>query len=226
VMQAGGHGNERSAPSGLLGSLLLHAACCVVLLKSTSWRLETIPEHSIEVEIVTSLPVAAGTESELQLPDSRSVTTPYPIVPDRKAVSVAPSDTTLRSVKPTRMLSEMILNDPRSRKAKETLSVMAADEQMIQLCSIEAMAQVGAWKETFQPDLLVAYAMKGIKISGYSLLADGAAFHSDQKWYNIKFKCELAPDHRRVTAFEFLVGDAIPQSRWERLNLPKGGPLD
>jgi hypothetical protein len=29
-----------------------------------------------------------------------------------------------------------------------------------------------------------------------------------------------------VTAFDSLVGDIIPPSKWEGLNLPKGGPLD
>jgi hypothetical protein len=137
---------------------------------------------------------------------------PSPAATDPNAV--VPSDAALRRespamVKPTLMLSEKVLDDPRSWKAKKALSGLVADEQMIQLCSIEAMAQVGSWKKTLQPDLLVAYAMADTKISGNSLLADDAAFHSRQQWYNIKFKCDLAPDHRKVASFEFLVGDAV-----------------
>jgi hypothetical protein len=58
-------------------------------------------------------------------------------------------------------------------------------------------------------------------------IADGAAFHSNQQWYNIKFKCDLAADHKKVVSFEFIVGDAVPRNEWTRHNLPaEGGSLD
>ncbi|MEX2743215.1 DUF930 domain-containing protein [Rhizobium mongolense] len=39
--------------------------------------------------------------------------------------------------------------------------------------------------------------------------------------YNIKFKCETAPDIETIVAFEFSVGEEIPESEWETHFLPK-----
>jgi hypothetical protein len=130
-------------------------------------------------------------------------------------------------MKATRMLSEQWLADGRSQEARKMLPMLAADERMEQLCAIEAMAQINAWKVTLHPDRLVAYAMAETKVSKNALLADGAAFHSNQQWYNIKFKCDLAADHKKVVSFEFIVGDAVPRNEWTRHNLPaEGGSLD
>lgn len=118
------------------------------------------------------------------------------------------------------MLSGKTLADPRSREAREILAQLADDERMVQLCSIEAMDQIHQWRQDFWPDRLVAYAKADTKISGDILQAEGAAFRSEGRWYDLKFTCELAPDHAKVAAFEFLVGDAVPTDEWEIYNLP------
>ncbi len=220
---------ERSIPWDLAGALVLHAVICITLLMMpTVQRTPPIPERSIEVEIAV-LPVppaTARTEPPLQKTDPIPDPAATPGAPDEKAAApTLPRDARLRPespamVKPTRMLSEKVLTDPRSWKPKKLLSRLMVDERVIQHCSVEAMAQVGAWKTAYQPDFLVAYAMADTKFSGNSLLADGAAFHSKQFWYNIRLKCDLAPNHKKVAAFEFLVGDAIPRRKWESHNLP------
>lgn len=91
---------------------------------------------------------------------------------------------------------------------------------MPQLCNIEAMDQIHRWKADFRPDRVVAYATSGEKIEGTTIKADGAAFRSRKAWYALKFNCELAPDGESVVGFEFLVGDPVPQERWDELGLP------
>jgi hypothetical protein len=118
------------------------------------------------------------------------------------------------------MLSEGILADRHSREAKLALSQLAPAEQVEQLCNLEAMAQVGQWSKDFLPDRVVAYAMADTKLEGNSFSADGAAVHSKQDWYNIQFKCDLTPDHKKVEAFEFTVGDPIPKEKWSEHSLP------
>lgn len=118
------------------------------------------------------------------------------------------------------MLSGKTLADPRSREAREILAQLADDERMVQLCNMEAMDQIHHWRQDFRPDRLVAYAKADTKISGDILQAEGAAFRSEGRWYDLKFTCELAPDHATVAAFEFLVGDAVPTDEWEIYNLP------
>jgi hypothetical protein len=118
------------------------------------------------------------------------------------------------------MLSKKTLADPRSGQARRELATFADSERVVQLCNLEAMDQIEAWRSDFRPDRLVAYARSDVKMSGETIVADGAAFRSQKSWYDIKFKCEVARDHAKVVAFEFQVGDPVPRKDWEELNLP------
>jgi hypothetical protein len=235
-MRAAGHSKERSVAWGIAVSLVLHVVVGSTLtLVPGPMRSKLVPEASINVEIMTfppPMPPVTGVP-EPQGSASAPETTRAPPMSDRDAASLsAPGSSAPRlgpsgMMKATHMLSEQWLADPRSQEAKNMLPMLAADERMEQLCAIEAMAQINAWKRTFQPDHLVAYAMAQTKVSKNALLADGAAFHSNQHWYNVKFKCELAADHNKVVAFEFIVGDLVPRHEWARHNLPdEGGSLD
>lgn len=133
---------------------------------------------------------------------------------------VQQQDDTPAMVKPSRMLSEKVLADPRSRKAKQELAALTPADQVEQLCGLEAMAQVGAWSKELLPDRVIAYAMADPKLIGNVFSANGAALHSKRDWYVLKFRCELNPDHKKVAAFEFLVGKPIPKKDWSEHSLP------
>ena len=130
-------------------------------------------------------------------------------------------------VKPSQMLSDAVLADPRSQEARDEIAQMPQQLRGEQLCGIEAMAQVGAWEETLKPDLVVSYAMAWPTMTGDVMEADGAAIHSGDEWFRLKYICELAPDRMTVVAFEFEMGDPIPRKDWEEHSLPDGSkPLD
>jgi hypothetical protein len=211
-MRAIGHSKQRSLAWVIAASFILHLIVGAALtLVPGPTRPKRAPEASIAVEIMTFRPPAPAVSGAPLPQDSAS----------------APETTPNGMMRATHMLSEQSLADPRSQEARKMLPMLAADERMEQLCAIEAMAQIKAWKSTFQPDHVVAYAMAETKILGNALLADGAAFHSDRHWYNVKYKCELTADHDKVVAFEFIVGDVVPRHEWERHNLPVGdGSLD
>jgi hypothetical protein len=130
-------------------------------------------------------------------------------------------------VKPSRLLSAAALDDPRSRAARRDLAAMAPDDRAIQLCGLEAMAQVAAWKPSLAPDGVVAYATADVVADGSALIADGAAVHGRGRWWRMAFRCDLTADRRRVAGFEFRVGDAVADRDRDRYGLPgEGGPLD
>jgi hypothetical protein len=235
-MRAIGHSTERSVAWGILASIILHIILgLAAALMPGAMRLKGIPEASITVEIVTYPPPVPSAGGAPGPQDSAAApnTTRAPSVSGQDAASLSSPDGSAPRVGPhgmmkaTRMLSEQWLADPRSQEARKTLPFLAADDRMEQLCAIEAMAQISAWKMTFHPDRVVAYAMAETKVSKNALLADGAAFHSNQQWYNMKFKCDLTADHKKVVSFEFVVGDVVPRNQWARHNLPvEGGSLD
>jgi hypothetical protein len=130
-------------------------------------------------------------------------------------------------VRADHLMSSDVLADPRSRAARVALAGFGTADQMVQLCGIEAMEQVHAWDTRFQPDSVVAYAMAETKITAHDVVAEGGAIRSGKRWFNIAYRCELAPDLTRVVAFAFRLGKPIPRSGWEEHNLPDGDePLD
>jgi Domain of Unknown Function (DUF930) len=234
-MRAIGHSNERSVAWGIAASVILHVIVGVALtLVPDPTRSTHVPEAGVSVEIMTLPPPVPAVRGAPEPPASASApeTTRAPALSDQDAALPSPGRSAPRAgphgmLKATQMLSEQWLADTRSQQAVKMLPLLAADERMEQLCAIEAMAQINAWKRTFQPDHLVAYAMAETKVSGNALRADGAAFHSNRHWYKIRFKCDLTADHTKVVSFEFVVGDVVPRSEWERYSLPdEGGSLD
>jgi Domain of Unknown Function (DUF930) len=223
---------RRSIARFLAVSLLLHLAVLpFLLLWSMPSRLPVAREESIDVQIVT-LPRAAPVTSTPPLSDvpSKAGDAASQDPPERQAAApdeLPATDGEPEMVKPRQMLSEGALDDRRSGKVRKVLSQLAPAEQVEQLCNLEAMAQVGAWNRSLQPDRVVAYAMAGTRFDGVSFQAEGAALHSRQQWYSLQFKCDLAPDGQKVVAFEFRVGDTIPRDAWQDYSLPdESGPSD
>lgn len=119
-----------------------------------------------------------------------------------------------------RFLAQDVLADARSREAHAMLSRLAADERVEQLCALEAMGQIHAWRSDFEPDRVTAYALAETRFANHVLQADGAAFRSNKRWYGLRFTCGVSVDLTQVTAFAFQVGDPIPAARSQALGLP------
>lgn len=130
-------------------------------------------------------------------------------------------------IKAEKLYSAQVLADPRSRSARKALPQLAPQERVIQLCNIEALAQLRRQRSGFQPDTVIPYAMKDANVTGRMLEAKGAAIRSKRRWYELAFNCEVAPDLKTVVAFEFLLGAEIPQEQWAEHNLTLAdGPAD
>ena len=124
-----------------------------------------------------------------------------------------------RMVRPSEMLSARELADPRSAEARAMLPRLDDAERMVQLCGIEAMAQVHAWRPALRPDRIVSHAGGEVAVSGDAVEAGEAAFRNGDDWYALAYECRLSPDHATVTAFAFTVGGVLPPEEWELRNL-------
>lgn len=208
--------NETTIWRSLVLALLIHALAVLALfLLPPPGRPVPTPDEAIAVRIL-ELPRLRPdvVQPVLELQTASPATQPVPET--EPAVETAtPPPNARPTIQAKQFFSAAILADPRSRQALEGLSQLAVDEQIVQLCNLEAMEQVHRWRVEFKPDFLVAYAMADIRLAGTNLRADGAAFRSNDRWYNVKFNCEVAPDIKSVVAFEFQVGDEIPESEWE-----------
>jgi hypothetical protein len=209
---------ERSAPvpeaedgrtrlaAAFAAAVALHLVLLgVALLAPIRATPESAPEPNVQVEMVTSQQFAALSPA----PD-RPPTLPL-ATPKTGAEGLTAA---------THLMSAAILADPRSRQAREALPHLAPDERIVQLCDIEALQQVRAADPERQPEIVSAYAFAELKLSAHGLIADGAAFRSRERWYRLRFTCDVTPDLTKVTAFAFKVGDPIPKPELASHNLP------
>ncbi|MEW6629761.1 MAG: DUF930 domain-containing protein [Pseudomonadota bacterium] len=206
---------RENLPWGIPASVVLHMLLLALFaLLPPPMRPKRPQDEPVSVEILTpgqlrpAEPTLAASTIPAQVP-------PTVTAPTRPTEPPPPA-----MIHPTQMLSAKTLADPRSRQVRADLATFASEDRMSQLCNIEAMDQIHKWKADFQPDRVVAYATAGEKIRGTTIRADGAAFRSRKNWYALKFNCELSPDGESVIGFEFLVGDPVPQERWDELGLP------
>lgn len=202
-------------------ALLLHVLLLATLgLMSMRPRIDVPdhPESSADVELLTPGEFAAVTQPKpVGMPPIQSPASPQP-APEQQAPVTAPPSGMIRA---SRLMAADALANPLSRQAREMLPLLAADERVEQLCGLEAMSQIHAWKGEFAPDRVTAYARSAVKLSGRTLQAEGAVFRSGKRWYDLRFRCEFSPDRGRVVAFEFRVGEPVPRALWRELNLPE-----
>ncbi|WP_235679110.1 DUF930 domain-containing protein [Aquibium microcysteis] len=218
---------ERVPPwRALLVSVALHLlALTLALLLAPERRLPRPAEQTVSVEILVEAMPATPAASEAQ-PAGEPVAAPQAAAepPEASQGRAAPDGGVVRA---RTMLAARALADPRSADALREWRKLYPDERIIQLCNLEAMEQVHAWKPAFEPDFVVAYAMGDIALTGFTLVADGAALRDHQAWYAMRYRCEVAADMEAVVAFEFVLGELIPESEWEEHSLAAGdGPAD
>lgn len=201
---------------GVPVSVAIHSALAALLLLAVP---APIPKprapRSISVDVLSSAEFAAISEPQPPaappvppiLPGLAPALPATPDAPSPPPRDPAPAGETIRA---TRMYAGDLLAEPASANLRRAMGTLATDERLVQLCDIEAMAQVRAARPEFDPDMVVAYAMAPTGLRDGALIADGAAFRSRREWYGLKFRCEGLPDLSGVADFSFSVGELIP----------------
>ncbi|GLK71029.1 DUF930 domain-containing protein [Ancylobacter dichloromethanicus] len=216
-------GRSRADLAWLAVSAALHLALLAAVLLAGARSLPAPAEPlALETEIISSRDFAA-----LRAAPSPAVSSPSAEALPRTGRASAPSRARPAKpadppdmVHPSRMLSEQALGNPRSRGLRRELEHLGDEDRLAQLCDLEAMEQIHAWRQDFRPDRLVDYALDDTKTEGAVLIADGGAFRSQHTWYEVSYRCELDEARRKIVAFAFRVGDAIPREQWVAYNLP------
>ena len=106
-------------------------------------------------------------------------------------------------------------NDARTERVLKTLD---PDARFEQVCDLEAMKQISKDK-AYRPERSIVGALETPKVVDSKMTGTGGAFRSKGKWYQFSFTCETTPDHMKVQAFSFKVGEPIPEQEWEKNGL-------
>lgn len=86
-----------------------------------------------------------------------------------------------------------------------------------QVCDLEAMTQLG--KRGIAADRAKSDVISRPQYKSGTLTANGAAYRTRGKWYQLSFTCKANPDVLKVTSFDFKVGKEIPPAKWPALGL-------
>ncbi|MCM5552506.1 DUF930 domain-containing protein [Pleomorphomonas sp. NRK KF1] len=196
----------------------------ITLLAIEAPRHFTVEQQPLAVDVVMVPPVEVvpdggpASEPAATLPEGTAKPSPLPVRPSTGGRITA-----------TDYFAAAVLDDPRNRETRETISTLTSDERLIQLCNIEAMEQLKHWKAGFVPNSVVPYATADPLLKAASMEAPGAAVHAGGKWYRLSFACGATADLTRVASFSFKLGRPIPQREWEQNSLPElveGEPTD
>lgn len=126
-------------------------------------------------------------------------------------------------IRAERMLSQVLLSGPYGAAMKRELGRVDGETRLVQLCNIEAMAQIDQMQaDGAHAQRVVAYARSVPKKRHSAIVAPGAAVDIRGRWVRLGYTCELAPDGK-VTGFEFRLGAEIGPEDWERFSLPPPG---
>jgi hypothetical protein len=104
-----------------------------------------------------------------------------------------------------------LANDSRTERMLRQLD---PDARFEQVCDLEAMKRIGKDK-TYRPERSMVSALEAPKVVNSTMTGGGGAFKSKGQWFQFSFTCETSPDHMKVQAFSFQIGEPIPQDKWE-----------
>ena len=103
-------------------------------------------------------------------------------------------------------------------KVERMLQQLDPDARFEQVCDLEAMRHISKDK-AYKPERTIVSALAIPQVAGTTMSGAGGAFRSKGKWYQFSFRCETSPDHMKVQAFSFKIGDPIPEEKWEKSGL-------
>ncbi|HEX5508011.1 MAG TPA: DUF930 domain-containing protein [Pseudolabrys sp.] len=105
------------------------------------------------------------------------------------------------------------------RRFERSLKRLDPITRLEQICDYTAMKKINDSRNPFHPDRVVANAVTQTRISENAIKADGGAFRSRGKWYELSYSCKATADHLKVISFDYHIGPEIPEEKWAAYEL-------
>jgi hypothetical protein len=91
--------------------------------------------------------------------------------------------------------------------------------RMLEVCGIKAGEELRRDRAYRTVNRVVVDAMEPPKIDDNVVAGDGGAFRHDGHWYQLSFECTLSSDQRSAVSVDYVVGEEIPEAKWEDYGL-------
>jgi hypothetical protein len=109
--------------------------------------------------------------------------------------------------------------DRNQKRLERQLQRLDPATRLEQVCDAEAMRRIARDHREFRIDRSVGSALAEPRVKEHTITGQGAAFRSKGKWYQYSFTCQATPDRLRVIAFDYKLGDEIPEAQWSQYGL-------
>jgi hypothetical protein len=104
-------------------------------------------------------------------------------------------------------------------RVERALKKLDPSSRLTQVCDLKAMEAIGRAANPYRPDRAVIDAVSNPAVSNNTVKGKGGAFRSKGKWYQFSFTCSTSPDRMKVLSFDYKIGSAIPEEKWNDYGL-------
>lgn len=129
-----------------------------------------------------------------------------------KPVTPAEPEKSAPLAKAEKLFSTEMTSDPAAMAA---IGKIPRDRRGGVLCGTELREQLIRGSPPYFPDILPS-----ARLERGNVIDLQAAFHSENAWRTVSFRCTVDANATKVVGFAFAVGRSIPRSEWQRLGLP------
>lgn len=107
----------------------------------------------------------------------------------------------------------------RAASIHDQLMKLDPEERAHQVCAIKGVDTIRRDRKLQKVDRIAPSIASRATFTGTQVAAKGGAVRAKERWYALKFKCEVTPDQMKALSFTYEIGAEIPEAKWENLGL-------
>lgn len=97
----------------------------------------------------------------------------------------------------------------------DQLMKLGPEERAHQVCAIKGVDTIRRDRKLPKADRITGPA----NFTGTKVAAKAAAVRAKDRWYAIKYACDVTPDQMKALTFTYEIGQEIPEAKWDDLGL-------
>lgn len=93
------------------------------------------------------------------------------------------------------------------------------EERAHQVCVMRGIDTIRHDRKLPKVDRIKTSIFGRATFNGTQVAAVGGAVRAKDRWYGLKFKCDVTPDQMKALTFTYEIGKEIPEGKWDDLGL-------
>lgn len=101
----------------------------------------------------------------------------------------------------------------------DQLMKLDPEERAHQVCAIKGVDTIRHDRKLPKADRINASVGVRAAFTGTQVSTKSGAVRAKERWYALKFKCDVSADQMKALSFTYEIGPEIPEAKWESLGL-------